>query len=385
MTVPAAAVPSLADLDALRRTEFPLASRHAFLNHASDSPMPVRTAALMAERVAVLQDPPREIGQREGYATAARRRLGAMLNMPPQQVAFLPNAADAAGVVANGLDWLPGDEILVVEQEFSSFVYPWKNLERYGVVTRVVPKRDGRTDPALIAEAMTPRTRLLAISDVEYQDGFRNDLAALGAICRERDILFVIDASQSLGSVHCDAAAWQADVVLAVGYKWLMGMHGIGVLAVSEPAMARIRPSAPGRLSVSGAVETSDYALDWQPDARRYQTGAPNWLGILALAESAGLVEDLGAAACQSHSRALSDLLITGLQARGLSIVSDLDPARRSHIVAFTTGSRAGDEALAARLAERDVILSLRGLGLRASVHFWNNGDDISRLLQAIG
>ncbi|MGI9253293.1 MAG: aminotransferase class V-fold PLP-dependent enzyme [Thermomicrobiales bacterium] len=247
-----------------------------------------------------------------------------------------------------------------------------------------MPKREGRTDLALIADAFTPRTRLLAISDVEYQDGFRNDLVALGKLCRDNAALFVVDASQSLGSIPCDAAAWQADVVMAVGYKWLAGMHGIAALAIDGRVMERIRPTAPGRLGVASGWWSEDYTIEWLPDAKRYQTGAPNWLGILALAESLGLQEELGVARSFAQGERVIDRLIAGLQERGVAIVSDLAPARRSHILTFTTGTQDGDASLARRLAERDVIISLRPRGIRAAAHYWNTTEDADNLLAAL-
>lgn len=372
------------DVAALRAAEFPVARRVAYLNHASDSPMPARTAAAMAERVAVLQDPARETGQREEHAAAARARLGRLLNAPPAQIGFLTNVAEAMSTVAMGMDWRPGDEVVLVEREFASLVYPWRNLERFGVRPVFVPKSGGGTDLDRVAAALSPRTRAVAISDVEYLTGFRNDLVGLGRLCRERGVLFAVDASQSLGAVPVDAAAWGADVVAAVGYKWLAAMHGIAVLYVAEAAMARIRPVAPGRLSVAGGWQSRDYALDWHPDARRYQGGAPNWLGIVALAASLGLLEEIGADAAMAHARSVLDYLLAGLQRLPVEIASDLRPTHRSQIVAFTTGSEAGDAALVDRLTAAGVAVSLRPFGVRLSVHYWNTAADADRLLDVV-
>lgn len=372
------------DLAALRATEFPIAARRIYLNHASDSPMPARTARAMAARVAVLQDPALEVGQRETFARLARERLGRLLNASPSQIAFLTNVADATATVANGMTWRAGDEIVLVAQEFASFVYPWRNLERLGVRTILVPKDGAATDLDRIEAALTPHTRAVAISHVEYQSGFRNDLVALGRLCRDRGLLFVVDASQSLGSIPVDAAAWQADVVVAVGYKWLMAMHGIAVLLVSEAAMDRIRPVAPGRLSVTGGWQSQDYTLDWYPDARRYQSGAPNWLGIVALAESLGLLEEIGFEESTHQAGTVIDRLVAGLQQQGVTLTSDLRPAHRSLIVSFTTGGTGRDAALASRLAAAGVVLSQRAFGLRLSAHFWNTDEEVDRVLDIL-
>ena len=294
------------------RDEFPMAGERVYLNHAVESPIPMRAARAATERIAIGQDPIREEGQREAAGEVAKERLGRLLNVSPAQIAFLTNVSDAVNMVANGIDWRAGDEVVLVQGEFASLVYPFRGLERLGVSTIFVPKNGSATGLHRIADALSARTRVLAISDVEYRNGFRNDLAALGALCRERDILFVVDASQSLGAQPCDMAAWGADVVVAVAFKWLMGLHGLAVIAVGPAAMERIRPSTPGRNGVVGDWEDGDYSLVWQPDARRYQGGALNWLGIVALAESLGLIESAGAAG-MSHARRLADCAVDRL------------------------------------------------------------------------
>jgi len=372
------------DLGAIRAAEFPLTARWAYFDHASDSPLPARAASAIAERVALLQDPRRPAPRREEYLAAAQQRLGRLLGVPPRQLAFVTNLADATALVANGLEWRPGDEVVLVEQEFASFVYPWRALERQGVRLRFVAKDGRATDPNRIEAALTARARVLALSHVEYQHGFRHDLAALGRLCQARGVLLVVDASQSLGVLPAAGQAWGAAAVAAVGYKWLMAPHGIAVLYVAEEAMEQIRPTAPGRYSVRGGWETSDYALAWHPDARRYQSGALNWIGIAALAESLRLLEEVGAAAVPRAALAVADHLVAGLQTRPVTITSDLRPAHRSPIVAFTLGSPEADEVLVARARDAGVVVGQRGMGVRFGAHFWNTTAEVDRLLAVL-
>jgi selenocysteine lyase/cysteine desulfurase len=365
------------------RAEFPIAERLVYLNHAVESPMPLRTARTAAERIVVAQDPTLERGQREAAGEVAKERLGRLLNVPPGQFAFLTNVSDAVNMVANGLDWRAGDEVVLVEGEFASVVYPFRGLERLGVRTVVVPKQGTATDLSRIEAAISGRTRILAVSDVEYRSGFRNDLAALGELCRARGVLFLVDASQSLGAQPCDMAAWGADVVTAVAFKWLMGLHGLAVMAVAPAALERIRPSMPGRNGVVGDWESGDYALTWQPDARRYQGGALNWLGIVTLAESLGLIEEIGPSG-MAHARCLADRLVEALQAADVQITSDVRPRHRSQIVSFTLGARSADDALVRRLAEESVVVCRRGLGVRVGFHSWNNAAELERLIEIV-
>lgn len=372
------------DLPALRAAEFPLTERWAYLDHATVSPMPARTAAVLAKRIATLQDPSRETGQREAYAAEARERLGWLMNVPPGQIALLTNLAEAMATVANGLPWASGDEVVVPEQEFSSLVYPWLNLERFGVRVVFVPKSGPATDLERIAAAISPRTRVVAVSHVEFQNGFRHDMAALGRLCAERDVLLAVDVTQSLGVLPVDAAAWRGDVVAAHGYKWLMAMHGIAGLYVSGAAMERIRPTVPGRSSVTGGFESLEFALDWHPDARRYQSGGPNWFGAAALATSLSLIEEVGITAGAAQAVGVANAIVSGLRELPVTITTDLRPDHRSQIVSFTMGSEEADRGLVAKAKERGVYLGRRGMGIRAAAHFWNSAGDAERMLDVV-
>jgi cysteine desulfurase/selenocysteine lyase len=377
-------MPAPIDFAAIRAREFPIGERIAYLDHATVSPMPTRTAAVLAERIATMQDPSREHGLREAYAVEARERMGRLMNVPPQQIALLSNLAEAVATVANGLDLQPGDEVIIPEQEFSSLVYPWLNLEARGVQTVFVPKTGPATDFERIVAAISPRTKVLALSHVEFQNGFRHDMVELGELCRRHGILFVVDVTQSLAILPVYAAAWQADVIAVHGYKWMMAMHGIAALFVSEAAMARIRPTAPGRSSVKGGFELLDYALDWHSDARRYMGGGPNWLGAAAVAASLSLVEEIGVASVAKRAKAVSDRILKGLADLPVEIMTDVRPDHRSSILTFTTGSVDADKALVAAAKEHGVYVGRRGMGVRTAASFWNNGVDADRLLEVV-
>lgn len=371
-------------LTALRRTEFPLSARWAYLDHATVSPLPSRTAAVMAERIATLQDPSREAGQREAYAQEARERLGRLMNVPAAQIALITNLAEAFAIVANGLTWSAGDEVVIPEQEFSSLVYPWLNLERLGVRVVFVPKTGPSTELERIEAALSDRTRVVSVSHVEFQNGYRHDMAALGRLCAARGVLLAVDVTQSLGVIPVDASAWQADVVAAHGYKWLMAMHGIGALYISERLMPSVHPTVAGRSSVTGGFESLDFALDWHPDARRYQSGGPNWLGAAAVATSLSLTEAIGLNVAVDQAVSVAAAVIAGLSELPVTITSDVRSRHRSQIVSFTLGSEGADKALVAAGKDRGVFVGRRGTGVRVAAHYWNSAEDAERLLDLV-
>jgi selenocysteine lyase/cysteine desulfurase len=249
----------------------------------------------------------------------------------------------------------------------------------------VFVEKDGPSTPlSSIERAMTARTRLVAVSHVEFLNGYRHDMNALGALCSSRGVLLTVDATQSLGVLPVDAPVWQADIVAAHGYKWLMAMHGIAAFYVSEQVQEIIQPTAPGRSSVRGGFESLDYALDWHPDARRFQSGGPNWIGMAAVGTSLGIVEAIGIKAASEQAVSVATTVLDGVRQFGLESTSELNPEHRSQIVSFTTGSRDTDQHLVNHLKARKIAVGLRGKGIRVAAHFWNSREDADRLLDVV-
>jgi cysteine desulfurase/selenocysteine lyase len=372
------------DIEKLRREEFPIAPEWAYLDHAAVSPMPNRTAEVLRQRIDTFQNPSLEDGSRERYGQLAKERAGRLMNVPAAQVALQSNLGEAMAVVANGLKWNAGDQVVVPEKEFSSLVYPWMNLESRGVELVWARKQGPSTLLESIEAVLTDRTRVVSVSHVEFLNGYRHDMVALGRLCAERNILLAVDATQSLGVLPIDAPAWQADVVAAHGYKWMMAMHGIAVLYVSERAMERIAPSMPGRQSVTGGFESLDFALDWHPDARRYESGGPNWIGAAAVSTSLGIVEEIGIDIASRQAIGVASRVLDGLTDLPMEIVTDLDPAHRSQILAFTTGSVDRDQEIVRELRARNVYVGKRNFGVRVACHFWNTAEDADRLIDAL-
>ncbi len=369
------------DIEQLRRDEFPIVPEWVYLDHAAVSPMPNRTAAVLRQRIETFQNPSLEDGSREWLGLLAKERVGRLMNVPATQIALQTNLGEAMAAVANGLSWAPGDQVVIPEMEFSSLVYPWMNLQSRGVEVVWARKRGPSTPLASIEAAMSERTRVVAVSHVEFLNGFRHDLVALGQLCAQRNVLLAVDATQSLGVLPVDAAAWQADVVAAHGYKWMMAMHGIAVLYVSERAMDQIAPTMPGRQSVTGGFELLDFALDWHPDARRYESGGPNWIGAAAVGTSLGIAEEIGIETAAAQAVSVASRVADGLAELPVEVRSDLDPAHRSQIVTFTTGSPERDKAIAKELRARNVSVGKRNHGVRVACHFWNTATDANHLL----
>jgi len=368
------------------RSQFPVTDEWAYLNHAALGPLPQRTTQAINEIAAALASPIESavVSYRDLESTA-RENVAALVKGKPAMVAFAGSLAESISLAACGIDWQPGDNVVIPRDEFPSVVYPFLNLARRGVEIRYVDKdADGFTSIDLIREAIDDRTRALALSHVEFMTGFQNDLSAIGTLCRERDILSIIDGTQSIGAQPIDILASGIDVIAAHAYKWLLSSFGLGVMHFSERAIERIHPTYAGRLSVKGDSEDTDYHLTFRDGAERYQTGGLNWITLAAFNASAGLVREADPAQSAAHTFELTERLLNGVEESGYRVTSSRERNHRSQIVSFTSGDRDTDARLVEELERRKVSVCLRGRGVRVSPYFYNTVEDIDRLLESL-
>jgi selenocysteine lyase/cysteine desulfurase len=236
-----------------------------------------------------------------------------------------------------------------------------------------------------IMAAVDSRTRAVSCSVIKWDTGYRIDLDDLGQRCAARGVLLVVDAIQAVGAQPLDVQATRVAALATHGYKWLLSGFGIGALYVAPEALDRIRPTFIGAQSVVPDHPSWDRPLIWQAGAQRYAAGGGNTLGLTALAASLGLIAELGIDTIAAHGRSLANLAYEGLRHHpGLHVVSHADPARRSAIVVFTSGSQVRDAHLAQTLAAQQIIVALRPLGVRISPHFYNTEADVATLLEAL-
>ena len=352
--------------------EFPQDPNLCYLNHAAVAPWPKRAAdavtAFARENITQgAQDYPRWIQLEHRL----RGQFKALLNAPSKgDIALVKNTSEALSLVAMGLDWLAGDEVLVSDQEFPSNRIPWQALEGRGVTVRQISLDGGDPEAALIA-AMGPATRLLSISSVQYASGLRMDLARLGRACRERNILFCVDAIQSLGALPFDVQAIDCDFAMADGHKWLLGPEGLGVFYCRREARDRLKLTQFGWHMVEAM---GDYDReDWVPasTARRFEPGSPNTLAQHALSASLELLLEVGEKRIQEALQQRTAYLLQSLgKLPGVRILSPGTPERRGGIVTFTIAG-CDNSWLYQQLKEAGVVCAERGGGIRWSPHFY--------------
>lgn len=364
------------------RTHFPHTDAMAYLDHASTGPLsrPVLDAvgAFLQQRH---RTKPNNYFDVAPVAERARERLGRLVGASAGRVEFAPNTSYALNVLAHGLDWRPGDRVAVPACEFPANVYPWLGLRERGVEVDFVPHDRGTFSVEDVERALTPRTRVLSVSWVQFLSGFRADLDALGALCRERGVIFCVDAIQGLGALRLDVRETPIDFLASGAQKWMLGMQGTAFFYVSEQLQQRLTPV---RGWLNGPVDWDDflsYPTDLHPDARRFRVGTLNHAGIVGLDAALGLYFDAGPEWCEAQVLARSREVAAGLDRLGLRRYGSEDERHASGIVAV---EHPDPEGLLAALAGENVHIAVRDRKLRIAPTYYNTPEEVERALDLI-
>ena len=366
---------------------FPILEQDApYLNHAAVGPWPRPTA----EAVQAFADENMRHGSANYFAWLERERelrdrLARLVGAASgDDIALLKNTTECISAVAWGLDWAAGDNVVLPAGEFPSNRLPWLAQSARGVEAREIDIRAaGDAEQALIA-AMDANTRLLSVSSVQWADGFRLDLERLGAACRERGVLFFVDAIQQLGALPIDVSACQADFLAADAHKWLLAPEGIAVFYCREDVRPQLRLLQQGWHMVDRSWDFDRSAWPPSDTAVRFEAGSPNTTGQAALHASAGLLLDFGIERIAADILGNTELLMTELpRIDGVVLTSRTEARRRSGIVAFRHESIA-PPALYQALKARGISCALREGSVRLSPHFYQGERELSALLEAL-
>jgi cysteine desulfurase / selenocysteine lyase len=371
----------------LDRNHFPVTERWAYFDHAGIAPLSTPVVeAVAAQARAVATDGSVGAEGRLGRLEEVRERAARLLGAPVTDVAFVKNTTEGMGFVASGLDFGPGDRVVVPDLEFPSTLLPWVALEPRGVqVDRIAPVGAGRTVPLeRLAEAVEAGPcRVVASSWVQFGRGWRSDLAELAAVCHEHGALLCVDLIQGLGVVPASLAEWGVDFAAADAHKWLLGPEGIGVFYVAERCRDLLRPLEPGWASVAHRTEWENLDLVWAPDARRFEGGSFNMLGVTGLGAAIDLLLDAGVDRIWQHVDGLLRRAAEGLAEAGATVLSDRSGDGRSGILTFEVPGV--DAAAACRLLEAEgVVASARAGGVRVSPHGYTTEAEVDTLVAAV-
>lgn len=366
------------------RSEFPITRNYNFQNHAFVAPI-CRRAAEGARRY--LQHAEENAYVHGGYykhAERVRTQLAQLINAKPDEVTFTKNTSEGLSLVANGLSWKSGDNIVTTNAEFPANMYPWQALRERGVQVRMAFEEDGRIPLERLVELIDSRTRLVTISSVQYASGFRADLASLGEYCQSKGVLLCVDAIQSLGVLPVDVSAMNIDFLAADGHKWLCAPEGSGIFYVRRELQGHLRPTTIGWASMKDRHNFEKYQFEFADSAIRYDSGSYNLAGIYALGGSLELIAELGVEAISRRVIQLTDRLTAGLREKGYRVLSSRQPGESSGIVSFFSDLHDPGQIQRHLQSERRIVIAVRHGRLRASPHCYNTEREIDQLVEAL-
>lgn len=375
---------TVAETRRLFRAQMPVTEKWAYFDHAAVAAVTSPAAAAIHRCVdQSLFDGDALWPEWARGLTNMRRTAAELLGAEPDEIALMPSTTAGITLVAEGLDWRPGDNVVTLADEYPSNLYPWMNQAHRGVETRLAPTDNGRVDYDQFSAYCDERTRIVTVSWVAFSNGCRRDLTTIGKIAADRGALLFVDAIQGLGAFPLDVRETPVDFLAADGHKWMLGHEGAGIAYIRRDRLPLLRAVGVGAHSVVQDPDYSHIELNLKPNASRYEGGSINVPGMLGLCASLQLMQSIGIANIAASILNITDHLCEELTRIGLRVVSPREGDERSGIVSFE--HPAADLLTVRRhLLDRHVALAARGGRLRASAHGYNTEDDVARLIDGL-
>ncbi|HEY4814145.1 MAG TPA: aminotransferase class V-fold PLP-dependent enzyme [Chthoniobacterales bacterium] len=372
----------------LRHRLFPITKSRIFMAHAAVTTLPGPVAEAMSGLVQRCAEDFRDYSETLALIRQTRNLAARLINSSPDEIALLGPTSLGLSLVANGLTWEPGDEVVCYLDDYPANVYPWINLRNKGVQVRFIePAQVGELTVDAVHRVITPKTKLVALASCNFVSGFRIDIAAIGKLLRERGILFCLDAIQTLGAFPTTVE--YVDFLSADAHKWLLGPVAIGVVYVRKELFEVCRPTLLG----SGNIKAPDYVaqnqIEFVESAQRYEPGVLNLPGIAGLKASIDLLLDVGIDKVAERILTIRSRLVSGLTELGFTLLGQNHDSRHfSGIITVSHPART-IPSLFKRLSENQAVCSLRQdrqgkQYLRFSPHFYNTEDEVDRILEVL-
>ena len=311
-----------------------------------------------------------------------KKGLAEMINSTPDRIAFTDNTNNGLNMLAQSVLWKQGDRVILNDIEFPANVYPFMNLKHLGVEIDFVKSHDGIVSAEDIINAITPATKLISVSQVQFLTGYRIDLDLLGKVCKEKGIIFSVDAIQGLGAVQLDVQKSNIDFISCGTQKWLLGLQGLAFIYLSKQLQEQMHPSQPGWLSVEDAWNLLDFNLTLKQTADVFQPGTMNYPGIHVMDASLKLFKEFGLDEIENRIIDNSVYFISRLKEIGITpFLAGVDRKYLSGIVSFKHPSA---DKIFHDLLHKNIISSLRDNGIRFAHHFYNTKEDIDKVISAL-
>jgi len=365
------------------RKLFPITKRYIYLDHSAVAPVSLRAVEASNNFL-------KEASIKAGFAyeewvgkiEKVRENFAKLIRSYAEEIAFVRNTSHGISLVASGINWKKGDSVIIYEKEFPSNVYPWINLESLGVKVKFI--KSERTEITLddIMELSDASTRLVSISSVQFTTGFRADIETIGKFCRKNNILFFVDCIQSLGIIPIDVKQCNIDFLAADGHKWMLSPEGTGIFYCNREVINQIDPPLVGWKTVINEYEYENIDLSLKPTTLKFEEGSLSIVGILALGASLELLMEMGIENINNEIYRLGDLIIEEAKSRKFHLITPQDKNKRGGAITFS-GSF-DPYRLKLKLRDKNILVNVRGGGLRVSPHFYNTDEEISLLFAEI-
>ncbi|MCX6169014.1 MAG: aminotransferase class V-fold PLP-dependent enzyme [Ignavibacteriales bacterium] len=317
------------------------------------------------------------------WNSGAKEKLGKILGTTTDRLAWVDNVSNGLNILAQGLDLKEGDRIILNDIEFPSNIYPFLNLQKRGIEIDLIKSRNGIVDIEDIEKVITPRTKLVSISLVQFLSGYRADIDAIGELCRQRGIIFCVDAIQGAGVVQIDVNKSKIDFLSGGTQKWFMSSQGLSYIFLTEELQNRIDQKNVGWTSVDNAWNLLDYDLALKSSADRFQNGTVNALGVAIFDAMLNLFLDFGMQNVENKILVNTNFFIEKLSQIGIkTILENVTENNRAGIVTFRheDSKRIYDE-----LEKRKIYSAVREGMIRFSPHFYNTKDEIENVVNELG
>ncbi len=367
------------------RAQFPVTNNLVYFDIANMNPTPLCVTERLVAYFSHIQQRGGDKSAWSREVEATRAKAARLLGCEASELAFCKNTSEGLNIAANAIDWRPGDNVVVPEREHPNNVFPWLNLQRHGVEVRLVPESREWVDADLLAPFVDGRTRAVAVADVSFHPGQRNDLASLAALCHDNGAYLVVDGVQAVGLLNVDLHAHGVDMWAISAHKGLLSPHGVGLFYCRKDLIPALLPVYAARASMvpragddHGHVQKSDAVLC--NDARRFEIGNFNFSGIYALSAALDLILDIGIEAIERHVLALGEYLTGQLALRQIDRLGPRDPQRRSSICVFNLPG----EGWVEYFAEKGIVVSGKLGSIRVSLGLYNTVEEIDRFVAAI-
>jgi len=364
---------------------FPIVERYIHMNHAGVSPMSQRAQAAIEEVVDASVNRPYRDHWAQDEADRVRALAARLINVSADSIALTRSTAHGMSLLAQGLDWTAGDNVVGATGEYPANVYPWMALAVRGVELRQATPVGERITTDSVFELVDARTRVVALSHVAFWNGFRLDVQAIGDECRRRGIVFAVDVMQSAGALIVDAGRLPIDFCAAGAGKWLMGPPGIGFCFCTPALLERLRPVIVGSGSVAAPDRYFDYDLTPAPSSRRFEESVVSLLDTAAFGAALELLLEVGTGVIEKRVLDLAAQLADGLAKAGCELVEPWPRSRAesSGIVSFRRPDMSATAVLR-DLSAAGVIARTHRDFVRLSPHFYNTEAEVDRVLDVL-